>query len=60
MCVLAESAKINLFGYTPAIGSFVKVNDNWLEVIGVLGEQIAASALDVAWVTRTCFWIESS
>jgi putative ABC transport system permease protein len=36
VCVLGEAAKINLFGYEEAIGKFVKVNDTWLKVIGVL------------------------
>lgn len=42
VCVLGETAKINLFGYGPATGKFVKVNDTWLEVLGVLSEQIGA------------------
>jgi putative ABC transport system permease protein len=43
VCVLGEIAKVNLFGYGAAIGKFVKVNDTWLEVVGVLSEQIASS-----------------
>jgi putative ABC transport system permease protein len=39
VCVLGETAKVSLFGYEPAVGRYVKVNDVWLEVIGVLGEQ---------------------
>lgn len=41
-CVLGESAKVNLLGYAPAVGKFVKVNDTWLEVVGVLREQVGA------------------
>jgi putative ABC transport system permease protein len=44
VCVLGEGAKINLLGYGPARGKFVKVNDVWLEVVGVLAEQIMAGA----------------
>jgi putative ABC transport system permease protein len=44
VCVLGESAKINLLGYGPAVGKFVKMNDTWLEVVGVLAEQLAAGA----------------
>jgi putative ABC transport system permease protein len=44
VCVLGESAKVNLLGYGPAIGKFVKVNDTWLEVVGVLHEQLMAGA----------------
>src|SRR5579871_3691288 len=40
VCVLGGSAKISLLGYGPAVGKFVKVNDNWLEVVGVLSEQV--------------------
>ncbi len=43
VCVLGEKAKVNLLGYTPAVGKFVKVNDNWLQVVGVLAEQVAAT-----------------
>jgi putative ABC transport system permease protein len=44
VCVLGESAKVNILGYGPALGKFVKVNDSWLEVIGVLGEQIMSGS----------------
>jgi putative ABC transport system permease protein len=43
VCVLGQNAKVNLLGYGPAVGKFVKINDSWLEVVGVLGEQIPAS-----------------
>ncbi len=36
MCVLGESAKVNLLGYAPAVGKYIKVNDTWMEVVGVL------------------------
>ncbi|MDQ2901198.1 MAG: ABC transporter permease [Acidobacteriota bacterium] len=39
VCVLGESAKINLLGFDPAIGKYVKINDVWLQVIGVLAQQ---------------------
>jgi putative ABC transport system permease protein len=42
VCVLGESAKVNLLGYDPAVGKFVKVNDTWLQVIGVLAPQATA------------------
>ncbi len=42
VCVLGESAKISLLGYSPAPGKYVKVNDTWLEVVGVLREQVGA------------------
>jgi putative ABC transport system permease protein len=44
VCVLGEGAKVNLLGYDPAVGKFVKVNDTWLEVVGVLREQIMAGS----------------
>jgi len=44
VCVLGESAKVNLLGYAPAVGRFIKVNDNWLEVVGVLNEQLMAGS----------------
>ncbi len=42
VCVLGETAKVNLLGYEPALGKFVKVNDTWLQVIGVLTPQAEA------------------
>lgn len=39
VCVLGEGAKVNLLGYEPAVGKYVKVNDTWLQVIGVLAQQ---------------------
>ncbi len=44
VCVLGEKAKVDLWGYGPAVGKYVKVNDTWLEVIGVLAPQIASSS----------------
>jgi putative ABC transport system permease protein len=44
VCVLGQSAKVELLGYQPAIGKFVKINDTWLQVVGVLGEQIKTGA----------------
>jgi putative ABC transport system permease protein len=42
VCVLGESAKINLLGYDNAVGKYVKVNDTWLQVIGVLAQAAMA------------------
>ena len=39
VCVLGESTKVNLLGYDPAVGKYIKVNDTWLQVIGVLTPQ---------------------
>jgi putative ABC transport system permease protein len=43
-CVLGDTAKVSILGYGPAVGKFVKVNQNWLEVIGVLREQIISGS----------------
>ncbi len=41
VCVLGERAKVSLLGYGPgAVGKYVKVNDTWLEVVGVLGSSV--------------------
>src|SRR5205085_7843574 len=42
VCVLGEGAKVNLLGYDDAVGKFIKVNDTWLQVIGVLMPQASA------------------
>jgi putative ABC transport system permease protein len=44
VAVLGESAKVNLLGYDPAVGKYVKINDTWLQVIGVLAPQATADA----------------
>ncbi|HMC63177.1 MAG TPA: ABC transporter permease, partial [Candidatus Solibacter sp.] len=44
VCVLGEGAKVNLLGYGPAAGKFIKVNDAWMEVVGVLNEQLMAGS----------------
>ena len=38
VCVLGEGAKVSLLGYGTAVGKFIKLNDSWLEVIGVLSD----------------------
>ncbi len=47
VCVLGEKAKVNLLGYTKAVGQFVKVNDTWLEVVGVLGTRVSGTQMDL-------------
>ena len=42
--VLGETAKVSMLGYGPALGKFIKVNGTWLEVVGVLAEQLAEAA----------------
>jgi putative ABC transport system permease protein len=44
VCVLGAKARADLFGVKSAVGGHVKVNDVWLEVVGVLGEQLAGEA----------------
>ena len=44
VCVLGEKAKVSLLGYGPAVGKYVKVNDTWLQVIGVLAPQITSGS----------------
>jgi putative ABC transport system permease protein len=40
VCVLGEGAKANLFPQKQAVGEYLKVNEQWLRVIGVLGPQL--------------------
>src|SRR5580704_9367725 len=49
VCVLGSAAKFSLFGSSEAIGQYVKVNDQWFHVIGVVAPQLAAQS-DVAGV----------
>ena len=41
VCVLAEGAKTNLFGPRDVVGEYVKVNEQWFRVIGVVGPQLS-------------------
>jgi putative ABC transport system permease protein len=44
VCVLAQTAKVSLLGYVSAVDKYVKVNDIWLRVVGVLAEQLNDSS----------------
>jgi len=44
VCLLGEAAKVNLFGQQEAVGQYVKVNEQWLRVIGVVGPQLSSAA----------------
>ncbi|MBZ5607540.1 MAG: ABC transporter permease [Acidobacteriia bacterium] len=44
VCVLGESAKIAMLGYGPALGKFIKINESWLRVVGVLKQQISSGS----------------
>jgi putative ABC transport system permease protein len=44
VCVLGEGAKVSLFGYGDALGKYVKANDTWLQVIGILRPQAGGDA----------------
>ncbi|HXI14623.1 MAG TPA: ABC transporter permease [Thermoanaerobaculia bacterium] len=43
VCVIGESVRRDLFGFSEALGKDVKVNDVWLQVIGVLEAQEGSS-----------------
>ncbi len=43
VCVLGQSAKVGVLGYGAAAGKYIKVNDTWLRVVGVIGEMLAST-----------------
>jgi putative ABC transport system permease protein len=43
VCVIGPAVRRDLFGYGAALGELVKVNDVWLEVVGVLAADAAAA-----------------
>jgi putative ABC transport system permease protein len=49
VCVIGQEVRRSLFGYGPAIGKHLKVNDVWLEVVGLFAgeEPGSASSKDV-------------
>ncbi len=49
VCVLGIAAKFNLFGAANPIGQYVKVNEQWFRVIGIVSPQLSAQT-DVAGV----------
>src|SRR6202022_3991774 len=44
VCVLGEAAKVNLLGFDDAIGKYIKINEVWLQVIGVMAPQGSSDA----------------
>ena len=42
VCVLGETAKVNLLGFDDAVGEYVKINEVWLQVVGILAPQATA------------------
>jgi putative ABC transport system permease protein len=43
VAVLGQAARQNLFGYDDPIDKFVKVNEQWFRVIGVVGPMLSAA-----------------
>ena len=61
VCIIGQEIRRNLFGYGPALGSQLKVNDVWLEVVGIMasdavqapsanGSAAAGSSAEEIWV----------
>ncbi len=44
VCVLGEGAKTNLFSQVEAVGQYLKINEQWFRVIGVLGPQLTSQS----------------
>jgi len=42
VCVLGSAAKLSLFGSADPIGRYVKLNEQWFHVIGVVGPQLSS------------------
>jgi putative ABC transport system permease protein len=47
VCVLGEGAKLSLLGFDPAVGKYIKINDVWLQVVGVLAAQATADSDEI-------------
>jgi putative ABC transport system permease protein len=59
VAVIGEEIRRNLFGYGPAIGKQLKVNDVWLEVIGVLAADPAGATSESSSTVKE-IWIPVS
>ena len=68
VCVIGSGVRRDLFGYSPAVGQLVKIDDVWLEVVGVLagddaapaaggpgGKEAAAAAGPAGWASREIY-----
>jgi putative ABC transport system permease protein len=44
VAVLGQGARTSLFGQADAIGQYIKVNEQWFHVIGVVGPQLSAQS----------------
>ena len=58
VCVIGPGVRRDLFGYGPALGQLLKVNDVWLEVIGVLapsGEEASFQGVQVGSVANEIY-----
>ena len=53
VCVIGPAVRRDLFGYGPAVGRDLKVNDVWLEVVGVLAESGGTSSFQGVQVGST-------
>ena len=42
VAVLGQGAKASLFGQTEAVGQYIKINEAWFHVVGVVGPQLSA------------------
>ncbi len=42
VAVLGQGAKSSLFGQVNPVGQFIKVNEQWFDVVGVVGPQLSA------------------
>jgi putative ABC transport system permease protein len=52
VCLLGETAKVGLLGYGPAVGKFIKINDTWVRVGGVLRSLINSGSQNLAGAAR--------
>ena len=50
VCVIGQEIRRNLFGYGPVLGKQLKVNDVWLEVVGVLENDPEQSNAKELWI----------
>ncbi len=53
VCVIGPGVRRDLFGFGPALGRDLKVNDVWLEVVGVLADSGAGSSFQGVTVGST-------
>ena len=60
VCIISDQVRRKLFGFGPVLGKVLKVNDVWLEVVGVIGGQPAVGTAPASGGSTSEIWIPAA